>query len=169
MRRLFKVLGIVVMLVFAVTATAEERFDDFQGNQQSIADFAGKGKWLVVMLWASDCQVCNQEAHHYIKFHQDHRDKDAQMLGISLDGVANKSEAMDFLKRHNVPFSNLIGEPEKVASMYQELTGDSWVGTPSFMVYTPRGELLGAQAGAVPVSIIESFIERESSTAQPKS
>jgi peroxiredoxin len=165
---LLKVPSIAAALLFAVTATAAEKFDDFQGNQKSIADYAGKGKWLVVMLWASDCQVCNQEAHHYIKFHQDHGDKDAQVLGISLDGAASKHEATEFLKRHNVPFSNLIGEPEKVASMYQELTGDSWVGTPSFMVYTPRGELLGAQAGAVPVSIIESFIERESSAAQPK-
>jgi hypothetical protein len=49
--------------------------------------------------------------------------------------------------------------------MYQNLTGDTWVGTPSFMVYTPDGKLLGAQAGAVPVSVIESFIQRESSGA----
>jgi len=138
-------------------------------NQKSIADYTGKGKWLVVMLWASDCHVCNQEAHQYIKFHQDRVNKDAQVLGISLDGVAKKNDAQEFIKRHQVNFPNLIGEPEKIATMYQELTGDTWIGTPSFMVYTPKGELLGAQAGAVPVPVIESFIERESAATQPKS
>ena len=121
------------------------------------------------MLWASDCHVCNQEAHQYVNFHKQHKDKDAIVLGISLDGNSKKSDASDFLKRHQINFPSLIGEPENVASMYQELTGGSWVGTPSFMVYTPGGELLGAQAGAVPVSVIESFIEREAAAAQSKS
>ncbi|HEY5604855.1 MAG TPA: TlpA disulfide reductase family protein [Gammaproteobacteria bacterium] len=168
MSRLLKVFSAVAIVIFAASALAAEKFDDFQGNQKSIADYAGKGKWLVVMLWAADCQVCDQEAHHYIKFHQDHRDKDALVLGISLDGAVKKREAREFLKRHNVTFSNLIGEPATVALMYQGLTGDTWRGTPSFMVYTPEGKLLGAQTGAVPVSVIESFIERESSAAQPQ-
>jgi peroxiredoxin len=158
-----------LVLLFSTTASAGEKFDDFNGNQKSVADYTGKGKWLVVMLWASDCHVCNQEAHQYVNFHKQHKGKDAQVLGISLDGKTKQSDAKEFLKRHNINFPSLIGEPENVATMYQELTGGTWVGTPSFMVYTPSGELLGAQAGAVPVSVIESFIERESATTQPKS
>ena len=169
MSKLIKTFSILSALLFALNVTAAEKFDDFQGNQKSITDYTGNGKWLVVMLWASDCHVCNQEAHQYIKFHQDHVGKDAQVLGISLDGVAKKNDAQEFIKRHQINFPSLIGEPEKIAAMYQELTGDNWIGTPSFMVYTPRGELLGAQAGAVPVSVIESFMERESAAAQPKS
>ncbi|WP_455221455.1 TlpA family protein disulfide reductase [Kaarinaea lacus] len=169
MSKLIRTLGILTVLLFSLTVSAAEKFDDFQGNQKSITDFAGNGKWLVVMLWASDCHVCNQEVHQYIKFHQEHVSKDAQVLGISLDGAAKKNDAKDFLKRHKVTFPSLIGEPETVASMYQELTGDTWVGTPSFMVYTPQGKLQGAQAGAVPVPVIESFIERESAVAQPQS
>jgi peroxiredoxin len=169
MSKLIKTVSILSALLFTLSVSATEKFDDFQGNQKSIADYTGKGKWLVVMLWASDCHVCNQEAHQYIKFHQDRVNKDALVLGISLDGVAKKNDAQEFIKRHQVNFPNLIGEPEKIATMYQELTGDTWIGTPSFMVYTPKGELLGAQAGAVPVPVIESFIERESAATQPKS
>lgn len=168
MRNLLKFTGLLVLLL-STTAYAEEKFDDFNGNQKSVADYTGNGKWLVVMLWASDCHVCNQEAHQYVDFHKQHKSKDAQVLGISLDGKTKKNDAKEFLKRHKINFPSLIGEPENVASMYQELTGGTWVGTPSFMVYTPSGELLGAQAGAVPVSVIESFIERETAAAQPKS
>ncbi|WP_455366593.1 TlpA family protein disulfide reductase [Kaarinaea lacus] len=169
MNKPLKTLCILMLVLITLPVVAAEKFQDFQGNPKGIADYIGKGKWLVVMLWASDCHVCNQEAHQYIKFHQDHMDKDAQVLGISLDGAAKKNDAREFLKRHQVNFPSLIGEPVQVASMYQELTGDTWIGTPSFMVYTPKGELLGAQAGAVPVSVIESFIERESAATQPKS
>jgi len=168
MHNLLKNIGLLIIL-FSTTAVAGEKFDDFNGKQKSVADFTGKGKWLVVMIWASDCHVCNQEAHQYVNFHKQHKDNDALVLGISLDGKTKKNDAKEFLKRHQINFPSLIGEPENVAMMYQELTGGTWVGTPSFMVYTPSGELLGAQAGAVPVSVIESFIERESSAAQPKS
>jgi len=33
---------------------------DFDGNPKAISDYSGKGKWLVVMIWASDCHVCNR-------------------------------------------------------------------------------------------------------------
>ena len=171
MNKILKTLAFFTIILFTANGfAADENFTDFNGNVKSISDYAGKGKWLVVMLWASDCQVCNKEAHQYVEFHKQHKDKDALVLGISLDGEEKKSDAKDFLKRHKINFPSLIGEPMKVASMYQNKTGSPWIGTPSFMVFAPSGELLGAQVGAVPVSVIESFIERESATTkQPKS
>lgn len=154
------------LLIFPGWA-ASEQLVDFNGKPQSLSDHAGKGKWLVVMLWASDCHVCNAESQQYVKFHEKHNGKDATIVGISLDGAAKKKDAEAFIKRNGINFPSLIGEPESVMVMYQDLTGADWVGTPSFMVYNPKGELIGAQAGAVPPSIIESFIERESTTNKP--
>jgi len=160
---LITALIISALITLASTGTsANESFSDFKGNTSSIDAHLGKGKWLVVMLWASDCHICNQEAHQYVTFHQKHAAIDASVLGISLDGEEKKAAAETFIKKHNVSFPNLIGEPAHVAQMYERLTGSSWLGTPSFMVYTPGGELLGAQAGAIPPKLIESFIERES-------
>lgn len=158
--------GLMLLVTLApAAATAATPLKDFDGTAKTIEQYTGHGKWLVVMLWASDCAVCNREVHEYVAFHKQHHDKDARMLGVSLDGDAKKADAQSFLKRHNVNFPSLIGEPLSVAAMYQNLTGDTWVGTPSFMVYTPDGKLLGAQAGAVPVSVIESFMQRESAGA----
>ena len=39
-----------------------------------IEDYAGKGKWLAVMYWASDCHVCNVEVGNYADFHERHRE-----------------------------------------------------------------------------------------------
>ncbi len=166
----YSVLVLLLTFFFATNfVLANEPTGKFSGNETAISQYAGNGKWLVVMIWASDCTVCNNEAHNYVEFHKQHKDKDAQILGLSMDGSEKNKDALDFLQRHKLNFPNLIGEPMDIASMYQERTGGNWIGTPSFMVFNPKGELVGAQAGAVPVSIIESFIERESAAAPEKS
>ena len=134
-------------------------FRDFDGQSKEISDFAGDGKWRVVMIWASDCHICNQEAHQYVRFHEQHRDKDARVLGISMDGKEKQKEAKEFISRHKLNFPNLIGEPEEVAMHYMKLTGSEWVGTPTFLIYTPNGELVVKQEGAVPVDLIEGFMK----------
>jgi len=169
-RRFFATLVFTLVALLSVAnASAESNtatpLKQLDGKSASIADYAGKGKWLVVMLWASDCMVCNREAPNYQAFHDKHKDKDAHILGVSLDGQAKLKDAKEFIKRHGVKFPNLVGEALDIANMYKELTGEDWTGTPTFMVYNPKGELLGAQVGAVPPNIIEGFIQRESAAS----
>lgn len=124
----------------------------------TLEDFQTPGQWLIVMIWASDCHVCNQEAHAYQDFHFAHSDDDASILGISMDGEAKLEDARGFVEKHGVEFPNLVGEPRDVARFFQDTTGSRWVGTPTFMVYDPDGGLAAKQVGAVPVEIIERFI-----------
>jgi len=139
---------------------AQSPLQDFSGKPHNIDEYTGKGKWTVVMIWASDCRVCNHEVHNYIDFHFVHSDKDATVLGISIDGRAGKADAREFIKRHQVNFPNLIGEPEAVADWFASLTGAHWIGTPTFLIYAPDGELKAQQVGAVPTPIIEDFIKK---------
>jgi len=134
----------------------------FDESFHTLDEYTGKGKWTIVMLWASDCSACNAEAKQYVKFHEAHKDKDASILGVSLDGKIKKGDAEKFIEHHGVTFPNLIDEPEKVAMLYSGLTGQPWIGTPSFLVFSPAGELRAAQVGAVSTQIIESFIAKES-------
>lgn len=141
---------------------------DFKNNPKTIKDFTGNGKWLLVMFWASDCHICNKEAHQYVDFHFTHSDKDATVLGISIDGQERFKEAEKFIKRHNIDFPNLIGEPEVVTAIYSKYSNSRWVGTPSFLLFNPQGEVLAAQVGAVPPEVIEDFIEKNTQNAGKK-
>lgn len=163
MKQTFRFLLVAVTLVVAVNGWAELR--DLTGKPQKIEDYTGKGKWTVVMFWASDCHVCNAEVDQYVQFDQLHKAKDAGILGVSLDGQARLEAARGFVSRHSVSFPNLIGEPEEIADLFQTLTGSAWVGTPTFLVYNPGGELKAAQPGAVPAELIEQFIKDNSKTA----
>jgi len=134
---------------------------EFDGKPVSIEQYTGKGKWTIVMIWASDCLVCNKEASHYEQFHQKHKNNDAMMLGISLDGQANRNDARAFVKEHKLSFPNIIGEPQDVADLFYDATGENWVGTPTFLIYSPTGKLTVQQIGAVPVSVIEEFLQQQ--------
>jgi peroxiredoxin len=166
--------GLFLTVLFAIPAPVIASdigaglLKDFDGGLHSLNEYTGKGKWTIVMLWASDCSVCNAEAKHYVEFHTAHKDKDATMLGVSLDGWDKKREADKFIERHAVSFPNLIESPEKVAALYTYITGEPWIGTPTFLVYSPTGELLAAQVGAVSTDIIESFMEKQSAKQSVK-
>ena len=163
MKQTIRYLLLVVGLLVVASSWAELK--DFNGTPHKLDEFTGQGKWTIVMFWASDCRVCNAEVGQYIDFNDTYKDKDASILGVSLDGQAKLDAARDFIKRHDVTFPNLVGEPDEVAELYQTLTSNTWVGTPSFLVYNPQGKLLAAQAGAVPIELIAKFIKENSQTA----
>jgi len=135
---------------------------NFEGDPHSLSDYQERGKWLVVMIWASDCYVCNQEARSYDRFHNEHKGGDATVLGISMDGLEGKADATAFIKSHQVTVPNLIGDFEEIAQMFVDLTGENWIGTPTFLFYSPTGELMAQQVGGVPVALIENFIQANS-------
>ena len=149
-----------LLFITVPVMASSETLRDFDGTPQKLSNYTGKGKWLVVMIWASDCHICNVEVHNYVDFQTFHADQNATVLGISMDGAAKKTDAVAFIKRHEVNFPNLIGEPAAVAALYTRLTDRPWVGTPSFLIYSPEGELKAQQVGAVPPHIIEAYIQR---------
>lgn len=146
----------------ALPATAEETLYDFDGRPHALEEYPGKGKWLIVTVWASDCAVCNKEMPEMVAFHNAHRDKDATVLGISVDGPARKQEALAFIERHHIGFPNLLDDGRAFKAIYLRATGRPWFGgTPMNLVYAPDGKLLARRIGPLPKAEIEAFIERE--------
>ncbi len=62
-------------------------------------------------------RICDREIDEMAAFHAAHKDKDAMVLGITLDGADHLKEARAFVKRHNLPFANLITEPSQEVMM----------------------------------------------------
>jgi peroxiredoxin len=150
---------LLIGIAVATVKASSPLFQNLNTNAfETIDDYRQPDKWIIVMIWAHDCQICEREVGEYQRFHQTHADDDAIVLGITLDGEERKQSALDFVVRHELEFENLIGEPEVVAGYYQLTTGSRWVGTPSFLIFAPDGELMAKQVGAVEVEIVEDFI-----------
>lgn len=131
---------------------------DFQGRERNASEFIGKGKWTVVALWAHDCQICNQEIHHMVFFHDAHHQKDAIVLGVSIDAPADRNKARQFIDRHSLNFTNLLGDSKAIA----RFGAGRLVGTPTFYIYSPEGALVTKRLGAMTREQVEGVINKKS-------
>lgn len=154
------ILSILLVLVFATPAlSSSPLFQNLKsGAFETIENHSKQGRWLIVMIWAHDCEICEREVDDYQRFHRKHVNDNAVVLGITLDGAVRQQAAVDFVTRHQLEFENLIAEPEVVAAYYQITTGSKWIGTPSFLIFGPDGELKAKQVGAVETGVVEAFI-----------
>ena len=149
-----------------IPATHQLNLKDMQGTPMSLHDFAGKKQWLVVMVWQSDCHVCNQEAGNYEAWQQKRKSDGIKLLGITTDGWDNKDAAQGFIDRHKVTFTNALVEYGDLDAYYQLNIGKSFFGTPAFLIFSPQGEILAEQVGAVPVDLIDNFIKEKTQSAK---
>ena len=61
---------------------------DLQGNTHAIEQY--RGKWIVVNYWGIFCGPCLREMPELSIFHDQHRDKDAVVLGINQEDLPDK-------------------------------------------------------------------------------
>lgn len=130
------------------------------GEHVNLGRYVGNGKWLLVMLWATDCAICVREKPAMSAFHDKHRSEDAQVLGIALDGYDRIGEINRFLASYKPSFPTLVGDIASVAADYQSLTGERLRGTPTYLLFSPAGELLGNNPGPVRPAALEAFMLR---------
>ncbi len=152
-------LALLGLVLFSPTPAAPPGLvlKDLAGQDRNVNEFIGQGKWTVVAIWSADCPICKREIHQMAFFHDAHKNKDAVVLGISVDGPAGRKMARAFVEEHGLNFPNLLGEPRQMSAF-----GFPFIGTPTFYIYSPQGELLARQVGPVTQQELEEFIAARS-------
>lgn len=130
------------------------------GKNTNLASQIDGDKWLLLMFWATDCVICEREKPLISKFHTEHKDIDAQVVGIALEGYARVEEIQSYLAKHKPSFPSFTGEYSDLANSYTNATGEVLRGTPTYLLYTPDGQLVANNPGPVSSGAIEKFIEK---------
>jgi len=135
------------------------------GQNHSMHEYLGKGQWVVVNIWGPKCPPCVDEMPELQNFHDDHKDKDAIVLGIALDfpgfGPAKEHQVLAFIEDYFISFPVLLGDAQSIT----HLGGGVLRGTPSTLLFDPAGKLKAVQVGQVTQEIIENFINKQKTTA----
>jgi len=144
------------LVLFSLVAGATPNFvlKDVAGKSHNVNEYIGKGKWTVVTLWAHDCPICKQEIYQMVFFHDEHRKKDATVLGVSIDGD-NRAAAKRFIDDQGLNFPNLLIDPDQVG----RFGAGELIGTPTYFIYTPTGKLTGKNIGPLTQKEVEAFIK----------
>ena len=149
----------VLIATAASAAAANIALRGLDGKTRNVNERIGHGKWVVVATWAHDCHICADEIHHMADFHQAHKNRDAMVLGVSIDGYDQVALARAFVDRLKLPFPNLIAEPSQ-AVMLQFGAGE-FVGTPTYYIYSPQGKIVGQNIGPITRKEVENFLASE--------
>ncbi|PWQ92786.1 TlpA family protein disulfide reductase [Leucothrix pacifica] len=147
---------------FAVAAlfhvgASQAAMSDIYGNPSELNHHVGKGKWLVVKVWRSDCGICMSTMHET----NSARDTipNTEIVGVSLDGdarVANQA-----LRRVRVNFKNLVSNANEFNRYIKRSTRRNITGYPTYMIYAPNGKLKAMQTGDVKPSELRRYISRQ--------
>lgn len=111
---------------------------DIKGGESSFLELVGKKKITLVDFWASWCGPCMREVPAIKKIYEEYKDKDFQIIGISLDkedDAWRKAVKSKKLTWHHL--SDLKGWKSEAARIY----GVNSI--PSLMVVTADGKILG--------------------------
>ena len=144
-------------LVFS--ASLNLKLEGLDGNQKSLSEYIGKGKWVVVNVWATACPYCRQELFDLTNFHDQHHKKDAMVIGLTLDWPSfdfpDKDYLADFALDYFIEYPLLMVNRELASSV---------IGKPVNMIpltffYNPEGELVLRLNGMVTTEQLEEAIK----------
>jgi thiol-disulfide isomerase/thioredoxin len=142
--------GLLCALLCLPLSSQAEGFtlQDMQGKMHRLSDY--RGKWVLVNFWATWCPPCQKEIPDLISLQNSH--KDLVVIGIAMEYASGKLVA-DFVKKHGINYPIVLGN-SKIVWQIGELEA-----LPTSYLYSPTGEQVASQAGAVTRESIESFIK----------
>ncbi len=163
-RRILLALFGTFLLATAWAGAPSIPLHDLDGRERNVNEFIGHAKWVIVVAWSHDCSICDREIGEMAAFHAAHHEKQAMVLGLTLDGAEHLKEARAFVKRHKLPFVNLITEPSQEVMM--KFGAGKFIGTPTYYIYSPEGEIVGQNVGPLTRVEVEEFISSFNKEAQ---
>ncbi len=145
----------IIFSIFSLSNIAMA-FTDTDGKITTVNDYLGKGKFTIVEVWSTNCPACRKHMPSMVEF--DGKLKNTQILGISLDTQAEADAVDDFIMEYNIEFPILISNAIEMNIWMQQNSPEGLIGTPTFMIFNPKGELFAMQAGPVGIDQMEKLI-----------
>lgn len=152
--RLF-VLALLLISYAAGAAPPDLRLPDLSGKARNTNEFIGKGRWVIVTVWSADCPICQRDMYHMTFLHDERKDKDVRVLGLSIDGQANRAKAQAFADDQGLNFPNLLGNPGDAS----RLSGHPLAGTPTYYFFAPDGKFATLRVGALTQAQAERVLD----------
>jgi len=140
---------ILLLCSFALSAV-ELPYQTLNGEQRNLSDHLGK--WVVINYWATWCPPCKEEIPELIMFHDEHKDRDAIVLGFSMENAPRKRLAK-FVDEYMINYPIIPN-----AKSYEQI--GEVPGLPTTYLIDPKGEVVASQVGTITAEMLESFINK---------
>lgn len=115
-----------------------QMFKDFSvfydGKMQSLSDYVGKGKYVLVDFWASWCGPCRAEIPNVVNVYKKYAGENFEVVGVAInDKPENSLKAIEQL---GVTYPQILGAGPEIAAIY----GINSI--PHVILFAPDGKVL---------------------------
>ena len=140
------------------TTSGGQMFVDFEveynGKTQRLSDYVGKGKYVLLDMWASWCAPCRAEIPNLKELHNKYKDKGLTVLGLFVwDKKENLQKAME---EEGIDWSQLIDKDNTATKIY----GIS--GIPHIILFAPDGTILMRRLrGQYMIDVVNEIMKKQ--------
>ncbi len=129
------------------------KFIDLDGKESKLSDY--KGKWVIINLWATWCPPCLVEIPDLVMFHEEHKDKDAIVIGVNYETIdLEKVKVFAESQMINFPVARFETKADGRTTPFGPLQG-----LPTTYMVAPDGSVVAARTGMVDQKMLESFMQ----------
>lgn len=161
--RIFLYIFMVLLLFPGVTFSESQDIymEDIHGDKHLLSEYTGKGKWVVVNIWATSCPYCVHELDVLTEFYAQRHEKNAIILGLTLDwpgfGYPDKDYLRNFALDYFIDYPLFLVDRE----LANKIIGKSVDMIPLTFFYNPEGKLVYRLNGVVTSKILEDVVSNK--------
>ena len=153
-----------ILMLASLSAQAQDsskvEFKNLDGKIVKLSDY--KGKWVIVNYWATWCPPCLVEMPELSIFHEEHKDKDAIVLGVNYESISKKM-VKGFLEEQMIEFPVV---QEKDGPNGRSTSFGPLKGLPTTYIISPTGQVVATRVGMVNSKMLEGFINKYNQKAR---
>ncbi len=161
--RIHTLLSILLLLItpqFVLAADHALKLEGIDDKKHALNEYIGHGRWVVVNVWATACPYCRHELFDLTNFHNAHQDKDAMVIGLTIDWPSfeypEKNYLTDFASSHFIDYPILMADGE----LTSQVIGQPVDMVPISFLYNPEGKLVRRINGMVTAKILEDMVSQ---------
>lgn len=125
------------------------------GATRALGDYVVRDRWTLFMVWTTYCAVCREQYPLISRFQREHGGRDAEVVGIALDGYAAAAAVAAYREKQDHAFPSVLAEADTFADRYSRTTGEAFTGTPTYLLFDPAGRLHGFIGGPVTLAALQ--------------
>lgn len=140
---------VFVFITASSSAWAIDLVNTSSGRSERLSGTLDSSGWTLVMLWAHDCIPCERQKPLIEKYYRQNKNRGFSVVGVSTDSKALRAKAISTYQSSKTSFSNFYFEGSNFSDSYKIYTGREFLGTPTYLVYGPNGQLRGTHTGTL--------------------